>query len=165
MARAEQLCAKTNQFNLRSRRHAAAALEVLARDPGTTAFVAHLTDRFGDHGQVGLVIARRLTIPEFAFLDTFLVSCRVLGRRLESWMLGQGRDALKARGVRDPVAEYIPTARNVLVKDFFPSHGFQTWPPPGAAPEEFVHRADESAVLGRVVHLNVPGLEHYRADA
>ena len=166
MARAEQLCAKTNQFNLRSRRHVAAALELMARDPCTTAFVANLTDRFGDHGQVGLVIVRRSSIPEFAFLDTFLISCRVLGRCLESWMLGQSRDVLKAQGVRYLAAEYIPTARNVLVKDFLPSRGFQSWPPPGGAVPAEIRPTEPTSQLywGELDHLTIPGLEYYRAE-
>lgn len=167
LARAEQLCAKTNQFNLRSRRHGAAALELLARDPCTTAFVAHLADRFGDHGQVGLVIARRLPIPEFAFLDTFLVSCRVLGRCLESWMLAQLCDVLKGQCVRYLVAEFIPTARNVLAKGFLPAHGFQLWPPPGVpVPEEIRHFEPTSELYwGELDHLTIPGLEYYRAES
>ncbi len=58
LGRAEQLCAKTNQFNLRTQRHSAAELKRLSEDPNAVVFLAALKDRFGDHGIVGLVIAR-----------------------------------------------------------------------------------------------------------
>jgi FkbH-like protein len=125
LARAEQLAAKTNQFNLRTYRHTAAELEALAASNDTIAFLTRLTDRFGDHGAVGLTIAR--VVGDTAFLDSFLMSCRVLGRRLDAWMLGRLAAELRDRGVRWLFAEYRDSGRNAVAADVLPVHGFVRW--------------------------------------
>jgi FkbH-like protein len=124
IARAEQLCAKTNQFNLRTVRHRAAEISAFASTARNVAFLVHLADRFGDHGNVVLVICRETSNPSVAFLDTFLVSCRVLGRHLEAWALHACASKLRSKGVRWLLAEYRPTGRNQIAADFLPKHGF-----------------------------------------
>jgi FkbH-like protein len=124
IARAEQLCAKTNQFNLRTVRHGRAEIRAVVSGARNLAFLVHLADRFGDHGNVVLVICRETPNPAVAFLDTFLVSCRVLGRHLEAWALQACVLALRARGFRRLLAEYRPTGRNQIAADFLPEHGF-----------------------------------------
>lgn len=124
ISRAAQLCAKTNQFNPRTVRHSPRDIELLAADPSVISFLVKLEDKFGDHGLVGLVIAKVSTEGQQAFLDTFLLSCRVLGRHLEAWMLDFCCQKLREKGVRTLVSEFRPTERNGLVKDFFPLHGF-----------------------------------------
>ena len=123
-ARALQLCAKTNQFNLRTRRHRDADLTQLIERAGDGAFLVNLEDRFGDHGLTGLVIALPAATADIAFLETFLLSCRVLGRHLEAWMLKALIDILSHRGVDWLVAEYVPTKRNVIARNFLSDHGF-----------------------------------------
>jgi FkbH-like protein len=125
LARAEQLAAKTNQFNLRTQRHTAAELEGLAASPTTVAFLTRLKDRFGDHGAVGLTIAR--VAGDTAFLDSFLMSCRVLGRHLDSWMLGRLVALLRDRRVRWLVAEFRDSGRNAVAGDVLAAHGFARW--------------------------------------
>lgn len=127
MARAEQLCAKTNQFNLRSIRHDLVSLERMTLTEGNFVFLVNLNDRYGDHGRVGLVVARLLPQICAAFLDTFLLSCRVLGRHLEAWMLAHLIKRLKDQGIRYLIAEYIPTQRNAMASEFLPSHGLYTF--------------------------------------
>ena len=124
LARATQLCAKTNQFNLRAARHSAADLTEIARADGTVALLARLSDRFGDHGIVGLAIARPTSDPAVAFLDTFLLSCRVLGRHLEAWMLDASVRPLRERGVRFLAGEFVPRERNAMAAGFLGEHGF-----------------------------------------
>lgn len=122
LPRAEQLCAKTNQYNLRTTRYAAADIAVFAgQDPELT-FLVQLSDRFGDHGIIAMAIVR--DINGVAFLDTFLMSCRVLGRHLEAWILEQIVTTLQARGVQWILAEFIPSGRNDVSKDFLSDHGF-----------------------------------------
>lgn len=116
LARASQLCEKTNQFNLRTIRHSAASLAALGKTCGDCAFLVSLSDRFGDHGIVGLVIA--IPAGQVAFLDTLLLSCRVLGRRLEGWMLDQLVAALRRQGCRWLVAQFIPSGRNAVAAGF-----------------------------------------------
>jgi FkbH-like protein len=128
LARAEQLSAKTNQYNLRTVRHSAAELATLAASPTTVAFLTRLKDRFGDHGGVGLTLAR--TLGDAAFLESFLMSCRVLGRHLDAWMLARLADHLRDRGVRWLFAEFRDSGRNAVAADALSAHGFERWSGP-----------------------------------
>lgn len=122
LARAEQLCAKTNQYNLRTIRHTAADIATFSNQDPSLTFLVNLSDRFGDHGIIALVIVRR--VNAIAFLDTFLMSCRVLGRHLEAWILQQVIIKLQELGVQWMLAEFIPSGRNDVSKNFLNDHGF-----------------------------------------
>lgn len=119
--RVAQLLAKTNQFNLTTRRHTAAQITQII-DSGAVALWLRLADRFGDHGLVGVAIAR----PSEAqwLIDTFLLSCRVIGRGVETALLAQLAASVKAQGGNEIAGEYLPTVKNRLVSDFYPRHGF-----------------------------------------
>ena len=121
LARAEQLCAKTNQFNLRLQRYNGAELEQLSTESNSLTFIVTLKDKFGDHGMVGLGVAR--VRGSAAVLDTFLLSCRVLGRHLEAWMLNYIRERLLDKGCRWLIGQYCPGERNQMAENFLPSHG------------------------------------------
>jgi FkbH-like protein len=124
VSRAAQLASKTNQFNLRTCRYDEAGIRQIIHEENAVSFLVHLQDKFGDHGNVGLVIARRTKDRNVAFLDTFLLSCRVLGRHLEAWMLDQCIQALKVERVGFLLAEYAPTERNHVAATFLPEHSF-----------------------------------------
>ena len=85
LARAVQLLAKTNQFNLTTRRHSAAEVEEFANASGGQAVVVRVRDRFGDAGVVGLALARMQ--GDYCSIDSLLLSCRVIGRGIESALL------------------------------------------------------------------------------
>lgn len=123
LARLAQLTQKTNQFNLTTRRYTEA--EVRSFITADDWLVAHfsLADIFGDAGIVGLALVR-LGSAATAVLDTFLMSCRVIGREAESAFLEALLRSLQARGMRAMRAHYLPTAKNRLVEDFLPRHGF-----------------------------------------
>ena len=121
MARAEQLCQKTNQFNLRTERYTAESLQLISKDPSYESFLFQLTDRFGDHGIVGLVIAKLK--GKTAFLNTFLVSCRILGRHLESWAMNELCNRLKNYGCKWILAEFRLTQRNTVAESFLAELG------------------------------------------
>lgn len=123
IARAAQLCGKTNQFNLRTVRHSAADLAALAAPNPDLCFLTRLEDAHGQHGFVGLVCLRELD-PGTVFLDTLLISCRVFGRHLETWMLGQALARARTHGYRTLVGEFIPSDRNQVAARFFDDHGF-----------------------------------------
>ena len=125
LASAGQLCQKTNQFNLRSERHTISALRSIAEDPHYESYLVALTDRFGDHGIVAIVIAR--LEGESAFLDTFLMSCRIMGRQLEAWILNEMKVRLIARNCQWFLAEYIPNKRNSVVGSFLNDHGMTSF--------------------------------------
>jgi len=167
LARATQLCAKTNQFNLRAARHSATDLTEIARTDGAIALLARLSDRFGDHGIVGLAIARPTSDPAVAFLDTFLLSCRVLGRHLEAWMLDACVRPLRERGVRFLAGEFIPRERNAMAAGFLGEHGFAALDALSAGDRDQVATAIGGLAHGGKLYvadlktLDIPHLEIY----
>ena len=124
LARAAQLCQRTNQFNLTTRRHTAADIEAMLSDPDWELHTVAVRDRYGDSGIVGLV-ALRSTSPEEAELDTFLLSCRLLGRRVEDALLAWSAERARAREARLLVGRYIPTKKNAQAASFYPERGFE----------------------------------------
>jgi FkbH-like protein len=123
LPRVAQLLAKTNQFNLTTRRHSAAQIAQMI-EAGAVALWMRLADRFGDHGLVGVAIAQ--PIDGAWTIDTFLLSCRVIGRHAETALLAQLAACVQARGGTELTGEYLPSARNSQVARFYPSHGFNT---------------------------------------
>jgi FkbH-like protein len=132
LARAAQLVAKTNQFNLHTARHGAAELAALSAGGAIEAFLPRLADRYGDHGLIGFVLARLTEDAGVAHLDTFLMSCRVLGRHVEAWVLAELARRLQARGCQLLVGDFVPSGRNHMAASFLPDHAFiaeDAWPP------------------------------------
>jgi FkbH-like protein len=124
LARVTQLTNKTNQFNLTTRRYTEAQVSQLAADPHNWTAAFSLADRFGDHGLIGVLFCRA-TEPATWEIDTWLMSCRVLGRQMEEFMFDAMVDAAIAAGIRRIVGVYRPTAKNVIVTDLYPRLGFQ----------------------------------------
>ncbi|MCC7046053.1 MAG: HAD family hydrolase [Alphaproteobacteria bacterium] len=120
--RIAQLISKSNQFNLTTRRYSAAEVDVLGRDPNVLTLQVRLTDRFGDNGMISVVICRRDgSVWE---IDTWLMSCRVLGRRVEEAVLQELVRQARRAGISLLRGIYIPTDRNALVKDHYSKLGF-----------------------------------------
>ncbi len=123
LERVAQLIAKTNQFNLTTRRHTQAELAAMIQ-AGAVALWMRVTDRFGDNGLTGVIIA----VPEKEAglwrIDTLLLSCRIIGRNIETGLLGLLAREIASRGAQVLIGEFIPTAKNELVRDFYPRHGF-----------------------------------------
>lgn len=122
LPRAAQLCAKTNQFNLTTRRHSEADLRAMLASGRHELWTLALSDRFGEHGVVGLGILR--LDGDSAEVDTLLMSCRVLGRKAENALLAQLCARAAARGARALTGRYEPTSRNGQVADLYPRLGF-----------------------------------------
>jgi FkbH-like protein len=122
LSRAVQLLAKTNQFNLTTRRRSAAEVEQFATASGGQAVVVRVRDRFGDAGVVGLALVRRQ--GDSCALDSLLLSCRAIGRGIETALLAHiGEQALRA-GVKRLVGEFIATKKNAPCATFYSDHGF-----------------------------------------
>lgn len=121
LARIAQLCQRTNQFNFTQRRYVEAELDVLRRDPQAAGYVLRLRDRFGDHGVIGFAAVR--FAGDRAELDSFLLSCRVLGRRVEHAVLSALRRAAIERGAARFAGRFVPTAKNVPAAEFLASIG------------------------------------------
>jgi FkbH-like protein len=122
ISRAHQLVLKTNQFNLRTKRYTLTEIEGFQGNPHNN-FMISLSDVYGDHGIVGLVCLKKIS-PDTLFIDSFLMSCRVLGRFLESWMMSQVVATCVKQGYKYIIGEYIRTERNLQVRDFYEKHGF-----------------------------------------
>lgn len=122
LPRIAQLLGKTNQFNLTTRRHGMPQLQAFLQDGDCAHFYLRLRDRFADHGLVSLMIAlRRANVLE---IDTWLMSCRVLGRTVEATMLQYLFGRANELGCTSVRGTYIPTAKNAMAKDVFANFGF-----------------------------------------
>ena len=122
LPRIAQLVAKTNQFNLTGRRHGLAALRAFAADPRCVHLALRLRDRFDDHGLVSVLIA--IAEGEALDIDTWLMSCRVIGRTVEAEMLAQASRRALELGCTRLRGTYVPTAKNAMVGDLYPRLGF-----------------------------------------
>lgn len=123
MARIAQLVNKTNQFNLTTRREPRARLEQVAADPSFVTRTLRLRDRFGDHGLVSVLVARRDGVA--LDIETWLTSCRVLGRRVEHLMLDLVAEAARRAGASELRGTYVPTPRNGIVRGLYAELGFE----------------------------------------
>lgn len=123
-ARITQLVNKTNQFNLTTRRYTEAQIAQMEAGGATFTLQTRLTDRYGDFGMIGVVIAKEAEEGTVWDIDTWLMSCRVLGRRVEEAMLDQLVRRARERGVNTIRAKYVPSAKNSMVADHFDKLGF-----------------------------------------
>jgi FkbH-like protein len=121
-ARIAQLVNKSNQFNLTTPRYSEAQIAAIEADPAAHALQVRLADRFGDSGMISVVIFRK--DGEAWVNDTWLMSCRVLGRRVEEAVLAEAAAAARADGARQLVGRYVPTAKNRLVARHYQGLGF-----------------------------------------
>ena len=102
-----------------------------------------LVDQFGDSGLVGVCILKY--IAQRAVVDTFLLSCRVLGRGVEDVFIIQALKMAKQRGCEAVIGGYYPTAKNAQVKDFYPKQGFKLFSPPtDEAEQRFIFLMSQS---------------------
>jgi FkbH-like protein len=124
---------KTNQFNPTTRRYTHEELTAIATTPEIVTLQFRLLDRFGDNGLVSVLILRPdPTERDVLEVDTWVMSCRVFGRELEFEAMNIAVEAARRRGVRSIRAAYIPTKKNAVISNLFPSLGFA--PCSGAAP-------------------------------
>jgi FkbH-like protein len=132
-----QLIHRTNQFNLTTRRHSEVDVLNMTPERGYHIFSIRLEDRYGDNGTVGVAILRLLDDdPAFprqrvALLDTLLMSCRILGRNVEQMFLAYLTDFAAQRGAQQVIGEFVPSAKNRMVADFYPKFGYDPLPANG----------------------------------
>ena len=124
VARVAQMHQRTNQFNLTTLRSTDADIAAMARDDSSgIALLGRVSDKFGDHG---IVIAATVAIEgDEAVIRSLLMSCRVIGRQVEHAFLGELLRELARRGVKRVRGDYIPTAKNGIVREFYASCGFE----------------------------------------
>ena len=121
--RIAELTQKTNQFNLTTRRYSELEIMDLAHSKDSAVFWLALEDCFGPSGLVGVLILRAESAVECR-IDTFLLSCRVMGRTVERAFLGAITEYLKSHCVQRLIGEYIPTPKNAPARRAYAEMGF-----------------------------------------
>jgi FkbH-like protein len=123
--RIAQLTLKTNQFNLTTRRYQEEDVQAFAYDQTKLIGCAQTKDKFGDNGITGVYIVNKNHSEKEWFIDTFLLSCRVMGRGIEDAMLGFILKKAKEEGIMKVKAEFIPTRKNKPCEQLLPDFGFR----------------------------------------
>ena len=123
--RALAMIGRTNQFNLTTRRHSRAQLRAMLEAPGSIALALRLRDKFGDQGIVALLLAIPAGENATLAIDTFLVSCRALGRGVEDALWAALVNQANRQKVQKLEAEYLATAKNGIVADLYDRLGLQ----------------------------------------
>ena len=121
--RVAQLSQRSNQFNLRTIRYTEADIELISSSEEYATFTFNLSDKFGDNGLICVIILRRES-PDTLFIDTWFMSCRVLKRGMENFTLNTIANYAKQNGFAYLKGEFIPTAKNAMVKDHYSGLGF-----------------------------------------
>ena len=122
LTRAAQLINKTNQFNLTTIRRDKEQLKILNNSKNVDIFTLRVSDKFGDYGLVGVAIVQR--DQSHPYIDTFLMSCRVLGKNIETAFLSEVLRIQFNLGKNKIFGKYYPTLKNKLVSNFYRQHGF-----------------------------------------
>lgn len=120
--RIHQLLIKTNQFNLTTKRYDRMEVEKMLENPEMDVFTFEVKDKFGDNGIVSVVMIDKT--KEIPVIDTFIMSCRVMGKWIEHYIIDVVENTLYKQGARILKAYYIPTAKNVPVKTFYKDLGY-----------------------------------------
>jgi FkbH-like protein len=120
--RISQLTLKTNQFNLTTKRYQEEEIRNLSNDTNFSVGCAQVLDKFGDNGITGVYIVKKN--EKFWLIDTFLLSCRIIGRGIENAIMSQILKDAKTNGVEEIKAEFIPTKKNKPTENFLSDYGF-----------------------------------------
>ncbi len=123
LPRVAQLLQKTNQFNLTTRRHTASEVAAMLAD-GAIGVWMRVADRFGDNGLVGVALATPRGEGVWD-VDSFLLSCRVIGRRLEACLLAELARLVAARGGQTLVGHFVASEKNAVAARMYPELGFE----------------------------------------
>jgi FkbH-like protein len=121
--RVAQLSQRSNQFNLRTVRYTEADIEAVGDDENYWSFAFTLEDKFGDNGLICVIILKKEN-ESTIFIETWLMSCRVLKRGMENFVLNTIVQFAKQNGFTILKGEYIPTSKNEMVKDHYKNLGF-----------------------------------------
>jgi FkbH-like protein len=123
-SRITQLINKSNQFNLTTRRYTELEVAAFEADPKYFTLQVRLADTFGDNGMISVIICKKRSVGEWEF-DTWLMSCRVLGRRVEQMVLREVLAQARSRGLNRLLGVYFPTEKNGMVSDHYSKLGFR----------------------------------------
>ena len=124
IARIAQLTKKTNQFNMRTKRYTEEDIKKFINDDKFKIYAMNVEDKFGDSGLTALAIIEFNSI-KFWSIDTFLLSCRIIGRSIEDVLTASIISDAKKQGVQQLRGEYIPTKKNEPARDYYMNSGFK----------------------------------------
>jgi FkbH-like protein len=122
LARIAQMTQKTNQFNLTTKRYTIEDIVTMLREKHIV-FCAEVKDKFGNNGITAVGILKQISECE-VFIDSYLLSCRILGRNIEEQIMFTMLNSLLKKGFKNVIEEYIPTKKNMLSANFFEGLGF-----------------------------------------
>ena len=122
LPRAHQLFVKTNQFNLTTQRYTPADVERFAASPDHELWLARARDRFGDLGTIAVMLLER--DGDALVIDSYLMSCRAMGRGIETALTNHLKSRLHDTGASEIRARYLPTAKNKPVETLYDEQGF-----------------------------------------
>jgi len=122
--RISQLILKTNQFNLTTKRYSLEEIQKMSQNNNMLMGCVQVEDKFGDNGITAAFIVEKNGTKEW-ILDTFLLSCRVMGRQIEKSILGYIIKLAKQNNVDKIIANFIPTKKNQPIENFLPDCGFK----------------------------------------
>ena len=120
--RISQLTLKTNQFNLTTKRYQEEDIENLVSNSDRIVGCANVSDKFGDNGITGVYIVEKS--DEEWIIDSFLLSCRIIGRGVEDVMISQLIERARKENVKRIKGKFIPTQKNKPAEDFYKEFGF-----------------------------------------
>ena len=121
--RISQLTLKTNQFNVTTRRYQEKEIFSFSQDKNSVIQCAKVKDKFGDNGITGVYIVKKE--EKEWIIDTFLLSCRIIGRGVEDALLSEIIKRAKKEGVKKVKGVFIPTKKNKPAEKFFEEFGFK----------------------------------------
>lgn len=121
--RVAQLSQRSNQFNLRTVRYTEDDIESISKSSDYLTFAFTLEDKFGDNGIICVIILEKES-QETTFIDTWFMSCRVLKRGMENFVLNTIAQAAIDNGFKKLKGEFIATAKNAMVADHYKNLGF-----------------------------------------
>ena len=122
-ARIAQLTQRSNQFNLRTVRYTEADIERIAEDKHYITIYFTLEDKFGEHGLISVIIMEKKN-EETLFLNTWLMSCRVLKRGMEEFIINKVMETAEENGFKYVIGEYLKTPKNAMVEHIYEKMGF-----------------------------------------
>ncbi len=122
--RVAQLSQRSNQFNLRTARYTDSDIELISNSDNYYTFAFTLEDKFGNNGLICVIILE-VESDKKLFVDTWFMSCRVLKRGMEEFVLNTIVNFAKEKGFSSLIGEYLPTAKNEMVKNHYKNLGFK----------------------------------------
>ena len=122
--RISQLTLKTNQFNLTTKRYQEEEIRKFSSSDNNIVECIQVSDKFGDNGITGTYIVEKKNDEEW-IIDTFLLSCRIMGRGVEEMMMNQIIEKAKLSGIKRLKGQFIPTAKNKPAENFYEKLGFR----------------------------------------